>query len=85
LGINNRNLVTMSVSLDTTRRLARLVPEDVVLVAESGIGSRADIDDLASYGARAFLVGGSLLSAPDPGAKLRELAGRDSKGQDASP
>lgn len=73
LGVNNRDLDTMIVSLDTTRRLARLVPGDVVLVAESGIRTRADIDDLAAHGARAFLVGGSLLDAPDPGAKLREL------------
>jgi indole-3-glycerol phosphate synthase len=76
IGINNRDLDTMSVSLDTTRRLAHLVPSDVVLVAESGIRSRADIDDLAACGAGAFLVGGSLLDAGDPEMKLRELAGR---------
>jgi indole-3-glycerol phosphate synthase len=73
VGINNRNLDTMEVSLDTTRRLAHLVPDGVVLVAESGVKSRADVDDLAARGAGAFLVGGSLLSASDPGAKLREL------------
>jgi len=71
IGINNRNLDTMAVSLDTTRRLAPLVPDDIVLVAESGIRSRADIDALAACGARAFLVGGGLLDAPDPGAALR--------------
>jgi indole-3-glycerol phosphate synthase len=74
VGINNRDLDTMSVSLDTTRRLAHLVPDDVVLVAESGIDSRADLDDLARHGADAFLVGGSLLAAGDPAAKLRELS-----------
>jgi indole-3-glycerol phosphate synthase len=74
IGINNRDLDTMTVSLDTTRRLARLAPAGVVLVAESGIRTRADIDDLLGHGATAFLVGGSLLEAADPAAKLRELA-----------
>ncbi len=73
IGINNRDLDSMTVSLDTTRRLASLVPPEVVLVSESGIKSRADIDELAACGARAFLVGGSLLEADDPGAALRAL------------
>ncbi len=78
VGVNNRDLDTMAVSLDTTRRLAHLVPDDVVLVAESGIRTRDDISDLAARGARAFLVGGSLLDANDPGTLLREMveAGR---------
>jgi len=75
VGINNRDLDTMKTSLDTTRRLARLVPAGVVLVAESGITSRADVESLAACGAGAFLVGRSLLDADDPGAKLRELRG----------
>ena len=73
IGINNRDLETMQVSLDTTARLAGLVPEGVVLVSESGIATRADIDTLAARGARAFLVGTSLLEAKDPGAALRAL------------
>jgi len=73
IGINNRDLDTMTVSLETTRRLAHLIPEGVVLVAESGIATRADVDDLARHGAGAFLVGGSLLAADDPGAALRAL------------
>jgi indole-3-glycerol phosphate synthase len=73
IGINNRDLDSMTISLDTTRRLAGLVPPAVVLVSESGIRSRADVDDLAACGARAFLVGGSLLEADDPGAALRAL------------
>jgi indole-3-glycerol phosphate synthase len=76
IGINNRDLDTMAVSLDTTRRLAHLVPRDVVLISESGIGSRDDIDDLTSRGVGAFLIGGSLLAAGDPEAKLRELTRR---------
>lgn len=73
IGINNRDFDTMNVSLETTRRLAGLVPAGIVLVSESGIATRADIDELAACGARAFLVGGSLLGAADPGAALREL------------
>ena len=73
IGINNRDLDTMTVSLDTTRRLAGLVPAGVVLVSESGIETRADVDDLSAHGATAFLVGGSLLSSADPGAALRTL------------
>jgi indole-3-glycerol phosphate synthase len=73
VGINNRDLDTMTVSLDTTRRLAHLVPNDVVLVSESGICTRDDVADLAARGVRAFLVGGSLLGSDDPGALLRDL------------
>lgn len=73
VGINNRDLDTMMVSLDTTRRLAHLVPSDVMLVSESGICTRDDVADLAARGTRAFLVGGSLLGARDPGELLRDL------------
>jgi indole-3-glycerol phosphate synthase len=73
VGINNRDLDTMRVSLDTTRRLAHLVPDDIVLVSESGIGTCDDVADLTARGARAFLVGGSLLASDDPGALLRDL------------
>jgi indole-3-glycerol phosphate synthase len=77
LGINNRNLDTMEVSLETTRRLAPLVPDGVTVVAESGIRTRADIDDLTAHGAHAFLVGGALLEAEDPGALLRALTTKE--------
>lgn len=75
VGVNNRDLDTMGISLDTTRRLARLVPDEVTLVAESGIKTRGDIEDLTAHGAGAFLVGGSLLDAADPCAHLRALLG----------
>lgn len=77
VGVNNRDLDTFEVSLDVTRRLARLVPADVLLVAESGIHGRREIEELAAAGANAFLVGGSLLSSKDPGGKLRELTGQE--------
>lgn len=73
IGINNRDLDTMTMSLDTTRRLAHLVPDNIVLVAESGIVTRDDVADLARHGARAFLVGGSLLGSADPGALLSDM------------
>jgi indole-3-glycerol phosphate synthase len=74
IGINNRDLDTMTVSLDVTKRLAGLVPAGAIVVSESGIKTRADIDALTSAGATAFLIGGSLLAAGDPGAALRALA-----------
>ncbi len=73
IGINNRNLQTLDVDLATTERLAHLVPADRLLVAESGIGSRADVERLARH-ADAFLVGSSLMKASDPGAAARALA-----------
>ncbi len=77
IGINNRDLDRMSVSLDTSRRLLPLVPANCTRVIESGIASREHIDDLTRLGADAFLVGGAILSAADPGAKVRELVGRN--------
>ena len=73
IGINNRDLDTMTVSLDTTKRLAGLIPDGAILVSESGIQTRADIDELSACGATAFLVGGSLLAAGDPANALRAL------------
>lgn len=87
IGINNRDLDTMRVSLDTTRRLARVVPGDAVLVAESGIRTPDDIANLAEHGVSAFLVGGSLLDAENPEALLRAmvLAATESRGGAARP
>jgi indole-3-glycerol phosphate synthase len=65
IGINNRNLHTFEVSLDTTRQLARRVPEDRLIVAESGLYTPADLADLAQYGARCFLIGESLMRQAD--------------------
>jgi indole-3-glycerol phosphate synthase len=73
IGINNRNLDTLKVDLETTVRLAPLAPKGSLLVGESGISAPDHIRKLRSAGVHAFLIGESLLRAPDPGRKLREL------------
>ncbi|MGY6704741.1 indole-3-glycerol phosphate synthase TrpC [Roseinatronobacter sp.] len=73
LGINNRNLNTFEVTLDTTRRLSKRVPEGKLLVAESGIYTPADLADLATHGARSFLIGESLMRQADVAAATRAL------------
>jgi indole-3-glycerol phosphate synthase len=75
LGINNRDLGTFQVNLETTLRLRPLVPQGIVLVAESGIHTRADVDHLADAGLDAILVGEALVTAADVAAKVCELAG----------
>ncbi|MBV8686416.1 MAG: bifunctional indole-3-glycerol-phosphate synthase TrpC/phosphoribosylanthranilate isomerase TrpF [Alphaproteobacteria bacterium] len=73
IGINNRDLKTLKVDLAATERLARLVPAGTLVVSESGIADRADVARLAPH-ADAFLVGSSLMRAPDPGLAARALA-----------
>ena len=73
VGINNRNLQTFETSLDTTRKLAKLVPPDKTIVAESGLATREDLSDLAMYGARCFLIGESLMRQADVAQATREL------------
>jgi indole-3-glycerol phosphate synthase len=73
IGINNRNLNTFVTELATTERLAPLIPRERLVVAESGIHLRQDILRLTSAGAKAFLVGESLMREADIGAKLRSL------------
>jgi len=73
LGINNRNLRTFEVSLDTTLTLLSQVPEDKVLVTESGILSKDDVLRMRSQGVHAFLVGEAFMRAPDPGVALAAL------------
>ncbi|MGO9240465.1 MAG: indole-3-glycerol phosphate synthase TrpC [Bryobacteraceae bacterium] len=77
IGVNNRDLRTFTVSLETAESLAPHIPADVVKVAESGIHSRADIDRLTACGFQAFLVGEHLMTAPDVHAALRAIIGRD--------
>lgn len=75
VGVNNRDLRTFETTLETTERLARRIPPGVLLVAESGIRSSADVRRMQAAGARAVLVGEALMAQPDPGAALRELRG----------
>ncbi len=74
IGINNRDLRTFRTDLHTTIRLAKLVPVDVIVVAESGIQSSADVQAMAAAGARAVLVGEALVTATSRAAKVRELS-----------
>ena len=82
IGINNRNLHTFEVTLETTRRLARRVPEDRMIVAESGLFTPADLADLAQYGARAFLIGESLMRQADVAAATRAILSHPLTAQD---
>ncbi|MGB7189583.1 MAG: indole-3-glycerol phosphate synthase TrpC [Acidobacteriaceae bacterium] len=72
-GVNNRNLSTLEVSLQTSLRLAESLPKGAVRVAESGIHTADDIDQLRAAGFDAFLIGESLMRQPDPGTALRAL------------
>ena len=73
VGINTRDLRSFKADLEVTERLARLVPGDKIVVSESGISSIEDVVRVANAGAHAVLVGEALVTAEDPGAKLREL------------
>lgn len=75
LGINNRDLKAQRIDLETTERLARLVPPRVPIVAESGIRTRADVQRMHAAGACALLIGETLLRHPDPREKIAELFG----------
>jgi len=76
IGVNNRDLTTFEVSLETSLRLAEQMPDGVLRVSESGIRDAADIAQLRAAGYTAFLVGEHLMKSGDPAAALRELAGR---------
>jgi len=79
IGINNRNLNTFVTDINTSCRLRRMVPEGQIVVAESGINSREDIELLMKAGINCFLVGEALITAADSGKKLRELSGEREK------
>ena len=73
IGINNRDLNTFQVDLDVTARLRPLIPEDKLVVSESGISMRRHIDMMRGLHVNAVLVGEALMSAPNIEAKLSEL------------
>ncbi len=75
VGVNNRNLRTFEVSLDTTLDLMPRLPADRLLVTESGILSAADVRKMREAGVHAFLVGEAFMRAPDPGEALAQLFG----------
>ncbi len=75
LGINNRNLRTFEVSLDTTLELLPAIPEGRMVVTESGIHTPEDVARMRAHGVHAFLVGEAFMRAPDPGERLAELFG----------
>ena len=73
IGINNRDLKTLAVDLETTGRLRPLVPKDRIVVSESGIKDRGDVRKLRQWGVDAMLVGEALVTAGDIGVKVKEL------------
>ncbi|MBU4312466.1 MAG: indole-3-glycerol phosphate synthase TrpC [Candidatus Omnitrophica bacterium] len=77
IGINNRDLDTFKVSLGTTFKLASKMPDQVIKVSESGIGSNDDIARIKNAGVNAVLIGTSLLGSKDIGAKIKEIMGEN--------
>ncbi|MEX2488868.1 MAG: indole-3-glycerol phosphate synthase TrpC [Pseudomonadales bacterium] len=73
IGINNRNLKTFEVDLNTSRDLAGLVPADTLIITESGIETQADVFTMQQYGVHGFLIGEAFMKAANPGDKLRQL------------
>jgi len=75
IGVNNRNLRTLTVDVAASERLIARMPRDVIGVSESGLRTREDLDRLARLGYRAFLIGERFMTADDPGAALAALIG----------
>src|SRR5690349_10142783 len=77
IGINNRNLASFEVSLETTERIHPMISSDIVVVAESGIFNANDVERLAKANVDAILVGEALVTSSDIGARVRELSGNN--------
>ena len=76
VGINNRDLKTFVTDIRTSMELASLIPKDRIAISESGIRTRGEIETLLKAGIRAFLIGETLIAAPEIGPKLKELLGK---------
>ena len=79
IGINNRDLTSFVTSLDVTFRLAKRIPDNKLIVSESGIASRDDVRKLAEAGVGAILVGEALITSKDIAAKVKELVGAEER------
>ena len=77
IGVNNRNLATFDVTLETTEKLRPMIPTEIAVVAESGIFNASDVERLAKANVDAILVGEALVTSDDIPAKVRELSGMD--------
>ncbi len=75
IGINNRDLTTLTTDISTTLTLSKLIPKDRILVSESGIETHEDVKKIQERGVRVILVGESLMRAPDISVKMKELLG----------
>ena len=75
IGMNNRDLATMKVDLKTTQRLIQMIPSDRVIVSESGLHSRTDVEFVQKCGAHAVLIGEEFMKSDDIAAKVKELIG----------
>ncbi|PIQ82671.1 MAG: indole-3-glycerol phosphate synthase [Candidatus Omnitrophica bacterium CG11_big_fil_rev_8_21_14_0_20_64_10] len=75
IGINNRNLETLKVALNTTRELCQLIPADRTVVSESGLGCRADVEAVEKLGVDAVLIGEALMGSDDPAVRIKTLMG----------
>lgn len=73
IGINNRDLTTFDVSLEVSKKLSGLIPDDKIVIAESGISGKEDIDELKLFGIDTFLIGETFMKAENPGEKLKIL------------
>jgi indole-3-glycerol phosphate synthase len=73
VGINNRNLKTLEVDIGVSERLRKMIPEDVIVIAESGVATVADVKRLLAAGVDGFLIGTALMKSPDPGKALNSF------------
>ena len=76
VGVNNRNLRTFAVSLETTLALVQTVPADKLLITESGILKPEDVARMRAHQVHGYLVGEAFMRAPDPGVELERLFGK---------